>query len=144
MNETLDKILAFLKNSWKRQKYEYRFLSLNGTENNKQLKISNSIEYEFINSGNSLAIINDGFILYPAFMGIEPTRQKFTLNKNEQDVGVYEYRFESASKHPRVGTVAIPGPGFTINILMNPDTGAPEPEYNELQVVVKQISRDSG
>ncbi len=102
MNEILINIFNFLKLTWKRQKYVYRFIILNGTEENKQLKISNSIEYEFINSGNSYVILNSTLILYPAFMGIEPSRIKFTTNKNEVDIGVYNYEFRAIANNDPV------------------------------------------
>lgn len=113
MEELLNKIYEALKKMWKRQGYEYRFYNFNGTEPNQQLKISNSIEFEFINSGTTNVILNDSLTLYASGLGFEPIRIKFVCNKNEKDLTIYNYRFV-----PAVDRVNI----------------------NLLQVVVKQIS----
>lgn len=139
MNETLDKIFEFLRATWKRQKYEYNVMQFDGSEENKQLKIANSIEYEFINSGNSLIILNDRLVLHPYWMGIEPVRVKFTMNKNEVDVSVWEYRFEEIKKGTMVwGYQYTAVTSINIPIAFD-DTNAFKP-FNKLQVIVKKIS----
>lgn len=105
MEELLNKIYEALKTMWKRQGYEYRFHNFDGTETSKQLMISNSIEYEFINTGNSKVIINDNLILYPEFTERGLHRIKFFCNKNEKDLTVYTYRFETLGSEPVAGTL---------------------------------------
>lgn len=141
MEEILKKLVALLTAYFtKKQAYEWKFYSLDGSEENKQISIANSIEYEFVNSGNSFVIINDNLKLFPEFMGIEPTRVKFTTNKNEVDVGVYEYRFVEITKNDfRQGFVSAGG-NFAWT-LIDTDTLTPAPPFNKLQVIVKQVSR---
>lgn len=141
MEEILKNIFKILKGAFKYQSYEYRFLVLNGSEPNKQIKISNSIEYEFINSGNSKVIINDTLILYPYWMGVEPVRAKLSLNKNEVDSSVYEYRFENVQAGELVwGYQYTAVTSINIPIGFDP-TNALAP-FNKLQVIVKQKSTE--
>lgn len=139
MIELLDKILKAILSGLKRQNYEYKFLVVNGSEPNPQIKVANSIQYEFINSGNSIAIINDTLRIYPQWCGIEPSRVKFDILKNETDVGVYEYRFENINNgfgvYGFVGTAA----GLANSLLPYSNVGAVAP-FNSLQVIIKQRS----
>jgi len=137
MEELLNKIIKILTGAFKYQKYEYRFFSFNGSEPNKQIKISNSIEYEFINSGNSKVILNDSLTLYPFWMGVAPVSIKLTINKNEVDMGVYEYRFVDVQNGDQVW-----GYQYTavtsINIPIGFDNTNALAPFNKLQVIVKQ------
>lgn len=145
MNEALDKLVeAVKKYFFTRQIFEYRFYQYNEKTQEKQIKVANSIEYEFINSGNSIIIINDRLRLFPEFMGIEPTRVKLTMNKNEVDNTVYEYRFEQITKiTPIQGFDAAGGAPVQTRIwgLFITDTYTRVEQYNLLQVIVKQVSK---
>lgn len=139
MIEILDKILSFLKLTWKRQAYEYRFEQFDGSVENKQIKIANSVEYEFVNSGNSYVIINNSIRLYPAFMGIEPVRLKFSVAKNEQDVTVYNYQFQAINAgDPCIGVNTLPN--VWNNILVPYNATDSVAQFNLLQVIIKQPS----
>lgn len=141
MNETLDNILAFLKAAWKRQKYEYNVMQVNGTEENRQIKIANSIEYTFINSGNTLCIINDRFFLYPEFAGRGVHKHTFTMNKNEVDVSVWEYQFKSLRGDFVAGFETNPIGIPSAALLAKYDSvGQAVPDFNMLQVIVKKVS----
>lgn len=140
MEEIIKKIYNLLcKALDKRQPYTYYFLSLNGSEPNKQIKIGNSIEYEFRNTGSTIVILNDRLKLYPAFNGRGPSSVILKTNKNEIDLTVYEYRFEII---PVNGvTQSLNGfLGWQLNNTYNADGLAVN--INELQVIIKQISHD--
>lgn len=122
-----------------KQAFEYKFLTVNGTEPNPQIKIANSITYEFINSGNSICILNDQLKIYPKWCGIEPTRVLFQMNKNEQDVGVYEYRFEDVPNGLGVAGLLTNAAGFNSGLVPYSNIGAVAP-FNSLQVIIKQNS----
>jgi hypothetical protein len=140
MEEFFKKIYELLVNALtKRQSYEWKFFVFNGSEQNPQIKIANSIEYEFINSGNSIVIINDNFKLYPYWMGVEPVRAKFSTNKNEVDVSVYEYRFENVAAGVGVWGYIYTAVSSSNAFMPYDPTGNVAP-YNLLQVIVKQQS----
>lgn len=141
MNEILQQIVDFIKLALRRQKYGYQFLTLDGKEPNKQIKIANSIEYEFINSGNSYVKINNSITLYPYFMGIEPVRIKMTCSKNEMDMNVYEYEFKPIEKgDPVLGFInSATKPS---NALIGYDNTFAVNGFNKLQVIIKQIKKD--
>ncbi|MEO5350744.1 MAG: hypothetical protein H7836_14035 [Magnetococcus sp. YQC-3] len=140
MIELLDRIYKAILSGLKRQNFEYKFYNLNGTEENPQLKIANSISYEFINSGNSIVIINDTLKIYPKWTGIEPSRVNLAILKNETDVSVYEYRFVEIDKNLVVAGSEIQ-PLQNINQAFNwfQSANAAKP-FNLLQVIVKQRS----
>lgn len=143
MHETLDKILDLLKNALlKKQKYEYNFMQVNGTEENRQIKIANSIEYTFINSGNTLCVINDRFFLYPEFAGRGVHKHTFTMNKNEVDVSVYEYQFKTLQGVDFVAGFETNPIGVASGALLTKynSVGQAIPDFNMLQVIVKKVS----
>jgi len=139
MNEVILKIYRACLDILKPQNFEYKFFVVNGSEENKQIKIANSIEYEFVNSGSSKVILNDNLIIYPYWMGIEPVRLKFTCQKNEVDVSIYEYRFEDAKAGEGVWGYVYTAVTSSNGWLPYDPTGA-APLVNKLQVVVKQRS----
>jgi hypothetical protein len=140
MIEILDKIYKLINYALKRENFEYKFLTVNGTEPNNQIKIANSIEYEFINSGNSIVIINDTLLIYPKWTNVSPNRVKLSIHKKETDVSVYEYRFVNIDKNTIVG-------GYEVQPLQNisqafnwfESVNAAKP-FNLLQVIIKQRS----
>lgn len=144
MNEALDNLVkAVKKHFFTRQTFEYRFYQYDEKTEEKQIKIANSIEYEFINSGNSIIIINDRLRLFPEYMGVEPTRWKGTLNKNEVDNTVYEYRFEQITKITPIQGFDGAGGVATTRVwgLFDTDTLTRKAQYNLLQVIIKQVTK---
>lgn len=142
MNEILEKILDLIKLSFKKQPYEFSVMQLNGTEENLQLKIANSIEYTFINSGNTLVIINDRFFLFPQFAQRGVHKHTFTINKNEVDNSVWEYRFESLEgKHFVAAQESSNTPNSYLLSKYN-SIGQAAPDFNLMQVIVKRVSRN--
>lgn len=139
MLEILDKIYKAIVNGLQRQNFEYKVYNLNGTEPNKQLKIANSIQYEFVNSGNSIAVINDIYKIYPKWCGIEPTHLILNIHKNETDVSVYEYHFEDVPNGFGVAGLLTNAAGFNSGLVPYNNAGAVAP-FNLLQVIVKQRS----
>lgn len=140
MEQLLQKIYTLLcQTLGKRQKYSYTFQVYNDLSKERQIKIGNSIEYEFRNTGSTVVIINDQLKLYPAFNGRGPSTWKGFCNKNEMDMTIYEYRFE---------IIPIEGPTQGLNSSL---AWQLQPFYNgdgtavtisELQVIIKQVSRD--
>lgn len=142
MGEFLDKIIALLTAYFmQKQKYEWRFYNLIGNEPNKQLKVANSIEYEFINSGTTLVKINDRLTLYPAWMQYEPSRVKFVCNKNEVDVGVYEYDFRPLTNADQTGGFTFGATDYYYTSKAFDVAASPYVAVNSLQVIVKVVSR---
>lgn len=143
MEKFFEKIIQILKVALlKKQPYEYNFLQITGKEENKQLKIANSIEYHFINSGNSIFILNNTLMIYPKWMGVQPTELKLTMNKNEVDNSVYEYEFKNIEdgqlvwgyRYTPITSVNIP-----IAYSITPENF---PNFNLVQVIVKRVSRN--
>ena len=89
----LYQIAVYLKNLVKRKQFVFEFIILDGTEEPKEIHDTNSIEYEFINQGNSICVINDTLFLYPQFSGIPPYRVKLDIRQREMDVQLYTYDF---------------------------------------------------
>jgi len=143
MEQFFEKLLKILKVALlQKQPYEYNFLQITGKEQNKQLKIENSIEYHFINSGNSLFVLNNKLILYPQWMGVQPTEIKLTMNKNEVDNSVYEYEFRDVPFGALVS-----GYHYFDNTVTNIPVTFEEfrenkPPFNLVQVIVKRVSRN--
>lgn len=141
MGEFLETIIKLLSNYFnKKQTYEWRFFTVNGSEPNLQIKVANSIEYEFINSGNSIAVINGNLKIYPFWSGIKPFSIKFATNKNEVDVSVYEYDFINFKNGD--GVLGYQYTATTASNVLIPysDASAVAP-FNSLQVSVKIVSR---
>ncbi len=142
MLEILQKILVLIKQSVSKQSFVYRFYMLNGTEGNKQIKIGNSIEYTFINSGSTVVIINNQFLIYPSYMGNFPNERKFVCNRYETDETVYKYDFRPVNSIPEIldpitGNATKPIPQFD-------KLGKEEDNVNRLQVIVKErVSKDN-
>lgn len=139
MNELLEKILKFLQLANKRKFVEFRFMILNGTEPNKQIKIANTVQYEFINSGGSLVKLNNGIILYPFYTGIMPFSWKGEVHANESDETIYEYDFT-----PLQGGEPVLGYIYTANTASNTlikyDNSFGFGNINRLTVILKQLS----
>ncbi len=139
MNEILDKIYNALTGFFKRKYVVFRFQIVDGTEKNKQIKIANSIEYEFVNSGDSKVILNNTLILYPFWSGILPTSFKGTCHANETDETVYEYRFEKfKAGDPVLGYIYTATTAS--NSLVKYDDSFSGIDKNRLQVIIKQLS----
>jgi hypothetical protein len=110
-------------------------------EQNKQIKIENSVGYEFINSGGSLVKLNNGIILYPFYTGIMPFSWKSTLNSNEKDETIYEYEFiPLQGGEPVLGYLYTPNTAS--NTLIKFDNSFGFGSLNKLTVIVKEIGTD--
>jgi hypothetical protein len=70
---------------------------------------TNVVEYEFINQGNTVCIINGGLRLYPGFTMIAPDRWKGTINDKENDTTIYRYKFEPLDFSMVYATYVPPG-----------------------------------
>jgi hypothetical protein len=105
MNELLDKIFKLLDRKTADRSYKFNFSVYTGaiTERNNQIKVSNSIEYEFINAGTTIVTINDVLTLYPTFAGIGISHWKGTINDNEIDETIYKYTFREITATDFVG-----------------------------------------
>lgn len=138
----LEKIYNLLcKALGKRQGYSYTFKRYNELSKVKQITIQNALEYEFINSGSMVVVLNDNLRLYPEFIQRGSHRQKFVCNKNEMDLTIYDFRFEiipigGAAVQLSPATLA-----FQLTATYNLDGTALN--IGELQVIVKQISKDT-
>jgi len=79
---------------FKLREFVFDFDNYDGTEtdNNHVISDENVYEYEFINQGDSICLIN-GLKLYPQFAGIPPFRIKLDNRNREKDVQVYKYSF---------------------------------------------------
>jgi len=72
--------------------FDFDYYDGTETDNNKTISDQNVYEYEFINQGNSICLIN-GMKLYPPHANIKPDRIKLDIRANEKDVQVYKYSF---------------------------------------------------
>lgn len=93
MIELLQKIYKLIAIKLQKQYFVFRFYQYNGEEENKQIKISNSLEYTFINLGNTVLIINDTFWIYPSWALNGKNYYTFRCEANEIDETVYKYSF---------------------------------------------------
>jgi len=143
MEQFFEKLLKILKVALlQKQPYEYNFLQITGKEENLQLKIENSIEYHFINSGNSLFVLNNKLVLYPQWMGVQPTEIKLTMNKNEVDNSVYEYEFKDVPFGSLVWGYHYSGTTLTNIPITFENFEESKPPFNLVQVIVKRVSRN--
>jgi len=72
--------------------FDFDYYDGTETDNNHVIADQNVYEYEFINQGASICLIN-GLKLYPKFAGIPPYRVKLDNRFREKDVQVYKYSF---------------------------------------------------
>lgn len=140
--ETLIKILKAIYLRIKQPRFiQYRFYTYNGTEQNKQFKISNSIEYTIYNTGTTVVYLNNFLKLYPSWSGIEPSSIKLKCNLTEVDETIYHYSFSPYSK--KSDLVAILAPtvapvgGFRNDVLDTTFTPGAK-DINGITLVVKE------
>lgn len=140
-----EKILKLLSVFLGVKQFTFRFDEYNGTESALQIYDGQVMEYEFINAGSSVCIINGGLKLYPEFSGMSPTRVKLSCNYNERDVTVYNYKFEKLdlSVVTDIGAVTLNGKPIyvpfvndTVNITYGVNPKNPV-KFNRLVVISK-------
>jgi hypothetical protein len=137
------KILGELHNLlckyFKRKQFVFRFDIYNGTEASNEIYDAQVIEYEFINQGQTVCVINDGLLLYPDFAGICKCSVRMDINHNEEDKTVYKYRFQNLDYVAITQTDA--GTGIT-NTFLIPFPGYGEnPPFSRLIVKSKVLAK---
>lgn len=90
-----DALLNLLMKFVSERQFTYRFDEYDGSEDSNQIYDGQVVEYEFINTGSTVCIINAGLKLYPVNSGMLPNRVKLHISYNEMDVTIYDYRFSS-------------------------------------------------
>ena len=120
--------------------FRYEFDLFDGLDPGKlSFDDTNVVEYEFINQGNTLCIINDGLRLYPAFANIEPSRWKGTINDFENDTTIYRYKFEKLDLRGFVFNAPPGGAGdfLSVPFVSNVDPGELFKDFGRLLVITK-------
>jgi hypothetical protein len=129
--------------------FVFRFQEYDGSESQSignQIDDSNVVEYEFINQGTTICIINEGLRIYPSYSGIEPSRVKLEIDQSEKDVTVYQFRFEDLDffqGHAIIDNFIAPGTALVItgfvpakDFINMPN----QPAFNRLLVISKMIA----
>ena len=94
MKTILQRIVFFIEKYILQKQFVYRHDYYDGSEQNNEIYETNVVEYEFINQGNSVCVINN-MELQPSISGIPPSSIKLDIRNNEKDVTVYRYNFLS-------------------------------------------------
>jgi len=77
-----------------KEKFVFRFDIYDGSEDSNDIYKTDVVQYEFVNQGTTICVLNDGLLLYPQFVSIEPVRVKLDIWEQETDVNTYKYRFQ--------------------------------------------------
>ncbi len=97
------------------------------------------VEYEFINQGNTICVINDGLRLYPGFTQIAPDRWKGTINDFENDMTIYKYKFEPIDFSTVYGVLeGVPLPPNIVQVQV-PGFAPYQPFLNEDSVIINRL-----
>lgn len=89
----VQRVLQLLRMFLSKKKFVFRFDVYDGTEESNEIYVENVYEYEFINQGTTIVVLNSGLPIYPEFSGIAPSRVKLSVNYNEKDETIYKYEF---------------------------------------------------
>jgi hypothetical protein len=88
----MKEIISIIRKYILQKQFVFRNDYYDGSETNNEIYETNVIEYEFVNQGNTVCVINN-MELQPSISGIPPSDIKLDIRKNEKDVTVYRYRF---------------------------------------------------
>jgi len=98
VEKILQDIWKAIQKFFLQKQFVYRYDYYDGTEKSLEVYETNVVQYEFVNQGQTVCVIN-GMELNPSqpftpgITEIPPTRWKGIVNYNEKDVTVYKYRF---------------------------------------------------
>lgn len=137
IEEIYKKLLKFFR----LRAFVFRIDIYNGTEESNSIYSDQVFQYEFINQGTTICVINGGLYLYPQFSGMCSCHKVMNVNSNEKDVTIYEYKFLPLDYQVASSVVAIdpPGGNFTVNRLIESHPG--DIQFNKLTVISKTFAR---
>jgi hypothetical protein len=124
------------------REFVFRFDIYNGTESSNQIYDAAVVEYEFVNQGTTVCVINDGLFLYPQYTGIPPFRLISDIKTHERDATIYNYRFQPVdysvqyvAMETGLGLGTASTPVVTIGSVVQPQP------FNRLMVKSKVIAK---
>lgn len=98
-----------------KKEFVFRFDIYDGTEPSMEVYDAQVVQYELINQGTTLCVINDGLYLYPKYSGIEPSRILLEIRAGEMDVTIYKYQFKRLDFQQKIAVIAANG-GIARNV----------------------------
>lgn len=126
--------------------YEFRFDEYDGSESTSFQVYNTAVEYILRNTGTTSIIINDGMKLYPPVSGIGPSEIKVTLNYNEKDVTIYNYKFVPTKLFIGNMPATYAGVVVRVDVIIADDAAyvpsispTKRPAYNRLLVISKVL-----
>lgn len=98
----MEKIFEWLKKKFQTKQFVFRFDYYDGTEDSLKISDTNVFQYEFINQGTTVCLINEMEVFPPVNPNgsinlILPKQITLSCYTNEKDVNIYGYRFRDDS-----------------------------------------------